>query len=130
MRLLTATSTGQGALENDFTFATEGELVIAGLVCVRDEEDPDGGCGCGRSFVGLNSGRGTTMAMIREVAISEGDLRLAIEPVFRQWLPEPEDAQELKQLVEEFTAEAVELGGRWPVGTLIARRLDDITPRW
>jgi hypothetical protein len=52
MMLLTATRKGQGERAGDFSFTVEGELVLVGPVCARDQADPDGGCGCGRAFSG------------------------------------------------------------------------------
>ncbi|WP_457008536.1 DUF7715 family protein [Geodermatophilus sp. SYSU D00965] len=42
----------------------------------------DGGCGCGRSFSGMNSHRATTTAVVREVDLSYEDLRLAVAGFF------------------------------------------------
>ena len=67
MKVLTATSRTQGQRGNDFHWCIEGELVHFGMVCATDHADPDGGCGCGRAFAGLNSHRATTTAMIREI---------------------------------------------------------------
>src|ERR1700736_5056520 len=67
MKILTATSRTQGQRDSDFHWCIEGELVHFGLVCAADREDPDGGCGCGRAFAGLNSHRATTTAMARGV---------------------------------------------------------------
>ena len=66
MKVLVATSQTQGQRENDFNFCVEGELVTVGLVCATDRYDPDGGCGCGRAFAGLNSHRATTTAKVKE----------------------------------------------------------------
>lgn len=73
MRVLTATTRLQGSRPGDFCWTVDGELVYLGLVCQRDEDDPDGGCGCGRSFSGLNSHRATTTALVREVDFTRGD---------------------------------------------------------
>src|SRR5579862_8855950 len=53
MKILTATSRTQGQRNSDFNWCIEGELVHFGLVCAADQDDPDGGCGCGRAFAGL-----------------------------------------------------------------------------
>ncbi len=73
MKVLTATVTTQGYRGNDFDYCVEGELVHIGMVCAKDRSDPDGGCGCGRAFAGLNSHRATTTAMIREIDFTRSD---------------------------------------------------------
>jgi hypothetical protein len=64
MKILVATSKTQGQRKNDFFFATKGEMVIEAFTCDTDQGDPDGSCGCSRSFVGLKSGKGTTTARV------------------------------------------------------------------
>jgi hypothetical protein len=73
MKVLTATAATQGYRANDFDYCVEGELVHIGMVCAKDRSDPDGGCGCGRAFAGLNSHRATTTAMIREIDFTRDD---------------------------------------------------------
>ncbi|WP_439331120.1 DUF7715 family protein [Modestobacter altitudinis] len=48
--------------------ASEGEFVFLEDVCRVDRQDPDGGCGCGRAFAGMNSHRATT-AIVRDVRL-------------------------------------------------------------
>jgi|SRR6476661_1935988 len=67
MKLLVATARTQGARINDYNWCIEGELVRIGEVCARDRAEPDGGCGCGRGFGGLNSHRATTSALDQRV---------------------------------------------------------------
>ena len=69
MKLLTATTETQGQRASDFAWCVPGEIVSpVRLVCDRDrEEGPDGGCGCGRSFTGLSSSRGTTTAIVTDI---------------------------------------------------------------
>jgi hypothetical protein len=74
MRVLAATTKTQGQRPGDFFWCIEGELVIPPLkVCNQDWEARDlgtgdtGGCGCGRAFTGLGSGKYTTTAEVREL---------------------------------------------------------------
>jgi hypothetical protein len=69
MKVLVATRATQGTRGNDYHWAIEGELVRVGEVCRKDRNDPDGGCGCGRGFAGLNSHRATTTARVAEVPL-------------------------------------------------------------
>ncbi|MBW8480743.1 DUF7715 family protein [Actinomadura parmotrematis] len=123
MKLLTATNTTQGYRDNDFDWCVEGELVHIGVVCARDRDDPDGGCGCGRAFAGLNSHRATTTAMVREVpGFTEADYREAIRSSLEQQGYDPSyaehEAATLRTLVRD-----------WPVGVIVERRLDEIVVR-
>ncbi|GAA1557240.1 hypothetical protein GCM10009678_45290 [Actinomadura kijaniata] len=123
MKLLTATSVTQGYRDNDFDWCVEGELVHIGVVCARDRDDPDGGCGCGRSFAGLNSHRATTTAMVREVpGFTEDDYVEAIRSSLEQQGYDPSFAEHeaagLRTLVRE-----------WPVGAIVERRLNEIVVR-
>lgn len=70
MKLLVATAETQGQRASDFTWCIPGEVVIpAGFTCDTDRgsEDPDAGCGCARSFLGLSSRRATTTAAVKGI---------------------------------------------------------------
>jgi hypothetical protein len=123
MKVLTATARTQGQRENDFNYCVEGELVWVGLVCATDEANPDGGCGCGRSFGGLSSHRATTTAMVRDLAeMSRRDYVDALRASLASqgWDPTVADvlAEELLLVIDA-----------WPVGAVVERRLDIITVR-
>lgn len=51
---------------NDFNNCIPGELVRLASVCDRDDGDPDGRCGCARSFAGFVSAKATTTAIVAE----------------------------------------------------------------
>jgi hypothetical protein len=131
MRLLTATHRGQGDRDGDFCFATGGELVLVPDACARDRNDPDGGCGCGRSFAGMNSHRATTTAMVRDVDLSHEDLRLAVAGYFTAggMGPDVVGEKDFADLVDEVVDETVGFGRPWPVGTVVGRRLDRVSRR-
>jgi hypothetical protein len=123
LKLLTATKITQGYRQNDFDWCVEGELVHIGVVCARDEGDPDGGCGCGRAFAGLNSHRATTTAMVREVpGFTEEDYTEAVRSSLEQQGYDASNAEHeaagLRALVRD-----------WPVGAIVERRLDEIVVR-
>jgi len=119
MKVLVATSDTQGQRGNDFSYCIEGELVTVGLVCAADEENPDGGCGCGRAFAGLNSHKATTTAKVKDVELSEEDYVEALRSSLAQQGWPTED-------VGELAAWLVQLVSTWPTGSVIERRLDDI----
>jgi hypothetical protein len=123
LKLLTATNATQGYRETDFDWCVEGELVHIGIVCARDQENPDGGCGCGRAFAGLNSHRATTTAMVREIPGFTGDdyvlaIRSSLEQQGYDGSFADHEAAELRCLVRD-----------WPPGTILERRLDEIVVR-
>jgi hypothetical protein len=122
MKVLVATAETQGQRTNDFNYCVEGELVTVGLVCTTDRRDPDGGCGCGRAFAGLNSHRATTTAMVKEVGLSEADYVEALRSSLAQQGWPTSDVQEL-------AAWLAQLVSQWPAGTIVERRVDDILVR-
>ncbi len=73
MRVLTATSRTQGDRRDDHCFTTDGELVSLPLL-----ECSCPGCGCDRSFAGLDSHRSTTTCAVAEAEVEPVDLRRAI----------------------------------------------------
>jgi hypothetical protein len=124
MKVLVATARTQGDRPNDYHFCIEGELVRINEVCARDRGDPDGGCGCGRGFGGLNSHRATTTARIAEVPLSLADYALAIRSSLQQqgWNPCADCA-----MSEAVDLAALVLG--WPAESVVERRLDELVVR-
>jgi hypothetical protein len=124
MKVLVATARTQGDRPDDYHWCIEGELVRIGEVCAADLADPDGGCGCGRAFAGLNSHRATTTARIAEVPLSHADYVEAIRSSLQQqgWDACGDCAAAEAALLAELVA-------GWPVGTVIERRLDDLVVR-
>lgn len=123
MKLLTATTLTQGYRDNDFDWCVEGELVHVGPVCERDGGDPDGGCGCGRAFAGLNSHRATTTAMVREVpGFTMADYVEAVRSSLEQ---QGHDAGHAEHAAAELRC----LVRGWHAGTIVERRLDAIVVR-
>ena len=122
MNILVASGRTQGERDNDFFWCVEGELVRFGVVCRTDRENPDGGCGCGRAFAGLNSHRATTTAEVRPTRLTRADvveaLRSSLEQQGWDWRKAPEEADWL-----------LALAASWPVGTVLERRLDEVRAR-
>ncbi|MFE9065031.1 hypothetical protein [Streptomyces violaceusniger] len=124
MKLLTATSRTQGDRDNDFTFCVEGELVmVTPFICETDRRDPDGGCGCGRSFAGLNSGKATTTALVSELDFTPEDAAEAIRSALQR--SKLVDADEIPDIIKDV----LELADEFPVGTVIEHRLGDVQAR-
>ena len=123
MKLLTATCSTQGYRDNDFDFCVEGELVRIESPCATDRHDPDGPCGCGRSFDGLNSHQATTTAMIRDIpGFTPADYVEALRSSLDQqgW----DAAHAVHEAAELYT-----LAQQWPAGTILERRLDQVAAR-
>lgn len=123
MKLLVATARTQGARASDYHHCTDGELVWIGLVCRKDRDDPDGGCGCGRGFGGLNSHRATTTALVADLpGFTRDDYVLAIRSSLaaQGWPP---------SVADEIADAQLELASDYPTGTVLERRLDDIYAR-
>jgi hypothetical protein len=123
MQVLVATSRTQGDRVGDFNWCVEGELVWVAMVCAADQRDPDGGCGCGRAFAGLNSHRATTTAMVKDLkGFSRADYTEALRSSLAQqgWPPE---------IAVSEAGNLLELANFWPSGTVVERRLADIMVR-
>jgi hypothetical protein len=124
MKLLTATGRTQGDRDNDFTFCVEGELVmVTAFVCETDRRDPDGGCGCGRAFVGLNSGKATTTALVSDLDFTPEDAAEAIRSALQR--SKLVSADEIPGIIEDV----LELADAFPVGTVVEQRLGDVRSR-
>ncbi len=125
MKLLTATAAGQGGRDNDFNWTIEGELVWLGVVCATDEADPDGGCGCGRAFSGLNSHRATTTAQVRDLPLSQDEVIKALAA----YLEAAGYGSVPASLLTAEVTEMLDIAASWDVGMIIERRLDVLRPR-
>jgi len=123
VKLLTATRLSQGYRNNDFDFCVEGELVHIDPPCAKDQRDPDGPCGCGRAFGGLNSHNATTTAIVRDVdGFTPADYVEALRSSLDQ------QGWDSSQAVHEAAALFC-LAQYWPVGTVLERRLDQVDAR-
>jgi hypothetical protein len=128
MNVLVATSRTQGAVEGDYCWTVDGELVLSGAIeecCSPDR------CGCGRGFPGLASCRATTTAtVVEQPGIDRVLLAEAIrDSLDRQgWLCGllPEEIEgfidEEIRLIERITA-------RFPVGAVLVRSGRQVSQR-
>lgn len=131
MKILTATTRTQGQRTSDFTWCVEGEVVTADkIICARDERDgPDGGCGCGRSWSGLNSHLSTTTAMVRDIdGFTFEDLTEAVRSFREQagWLDMMADSD--AEIAEE-AARIAEIAAEYPDGAVLETRMGEIAER-
>ncbi|RJQ72258.1 hypothetical protein D5S17_26245 [Pseudonocardiaceae bacterium YIM PH 21723] len=123
MKVLVATSRTQGYRRNDFGGCAEGELAWIPAMCEDGELDPDRPCACGRVFTGLASWAATTTVRVAEVSLTRDEYVAAIRGAFEEhgWLECPE-------LIGDSLLWLVAYS-RWPVDTVLERRLDDIVVR-
>ena len=124
MHILVATSLLQGERPTDFHHGIEGELVRLGEICRKDRSDPDGGCGCGRSFAGIVSQRATTTARVADLAFSREQYADAWIDGMRTAGWDPCPCCEV-----DAVDELVEIAANWPEGTVVERRLMTVAVR-
>ncbi len=121
MKLLVATAQTQGDRSNDFNFCVEGELVWIAEACAADRRDPDGGCGCGRSFAGMNSHRATTTARVAELDIEFPHYAEALRSSLRV-------QGYLTSGAIPLAGELADIAAEFSTGAVLERRLDEV--RW
>jgi hypothetical protein len=131
VKVVTATSTGQGDRPGDYCWTVEGELVVVLDACARDRADPDGGCGCGRGFAGMTSRRATPTAMVRDVdvAVEEYYETVAAHLVELGYGPDALGDLEFEELAEDTAADLLRWADTWPAGSVLGRRLDSVHVR-
>lgn len=132
MKILTATTLTQGARDNDFCEAVDGELVFfPPIEC--DCESVDGPCGCRRAMAGLGSHRATTT--IQVIERSELDrcsyLELIRDGLKRQgWLPEEVDGDpEVEEWLNEEVDTLLSTAAHFDPGTVLERRGNSVFVR-
>lgn len=120
MKVFVSTKETQGQRKSDFCWTTDGELVIFGMVCDKDKraQTADGGCGCGRSLVGMTSQKATTTFKVVDMDISHQDFREAYCNHLRDggW-PVPALKVYAKE-VDDFLA----IANSFPVGAIVELR--------
>lgn len=77
IKWLIATKETQGQRPNDFNWCNEREVVFTGFSC-HNGETPDDSCGCGRSFSGLETRKGTTTMQVVALPWDPCDLIKAV----------------------------------------------------
>lgn len=124
MRILVATHQTQGQHRGDFNHAIGSELVMWAVACDVDRLEPraDGGCGCGRAWVGLNSHLGTTTALVSEIDLTFTDYAEAVASGLDSMGFGRDGA---RRTAKDLAA----LSGDYPPGTVLGHRLGDIYVR-
>lgn len=121
MKVLVATSRGQGLRGNDFSFAREGELVMLGDS--HDSEAMDAGCGCRRSFVGAMTSKGTTTGLGDESGLGRAAY---IEAIVSAAAEDDGGLDEIgaARKARREAARLLEVAARLPFGAVVERRGD------
>ncbi len=126
VKVLVATTEGQGERDDDYAWAVDGELVyIPGVECFNSR------CGCSRGFAGMASAKATTTALVVDRAdISANDLSNALaDSLERQgWLTGhwSEDDEDLfRDLFQRILLAAT----HFPPGSIIERDGDYVRLR-
>jgi hypothetical protein len=119
-----ATSDRQGERQSDFCWTIEGELVVFPVVCDRDRNDIDGGCGCRRAMAGMTSRSSTTTFRVVDLEATMDEYRDLVFGMLEEggWDVNREDAAEL-------AAEVLGEAKMFEVGPVLERRGDDIRLR-
>jgi hypothetical protein len=131
MKILTATTHTQGTRDSDFNWCEEGELVTtAKVICARDErEGPDGGCGCGRSFGGMRSGKAVTTAMVRDLALGPQDVAFIVRKYREEGGWADLASEDADAIAAEEAAEIIASAADYPVGAVLEVRMGKIAVR-
>lgn len=127
MKLLVATTKTQGDKKNDFNWLPTGEYVVMGFVCDTDRGDPDGGCGCGRAFEGIDHLKSATTAEVVEAPFDRAKWveMVRLSKTKAGW-NEMEDFDEFCAAIADEVIDAVR---DLPIGTVVGRRIDDLVVR-
>jgi hypothetical protein len=128
VKVLVATKTSQGQRANDYCWVPEGEIVLFGSEC--DREDVDGSCGCRRALCGIESGKATTTMQVAEIDITPVELKRQVRNSLIRggWidLDVRDDNEFLAALWDDMVGLSI---ADWPVGTIVEKRGDEILER-
>ena len=120
MKILVSRDAVQGDRYDDFQFTADGEpLSFPVVVCEGVDLDGEAHaqrCGCERSFTGVESAKGTTLAVVEDRAEDDVRARLEAGALLASWSEVSDDAAEL--FWEELTNIAEDLEAT-PVGTRV-----------
>ncbi|MCK2240066.1 MULTISPECIES: hypothetical protein [unclassified Crossiella] len=123
MNVLVATRATHGTRHNDFAHAHEAELVCLPAMCDLDQQDPDSSCGCGRAFLGLDSRRSTTTAMIVTLELTFDEYHDNVHRgLLAAGIGRQDDRATLLARTTAIAEDLAERAASHPVGTVLERR--------
>lgn len=124
MKVLVATTEGQGRFDGDYCWTVDGELVyVQGVTCSNPE------CGCDRGFAGMSSSRATTTAkVVDRPDYSMADYRGALVDSLTRggWIEEGDRSDETARFVSEVFSLLTWITDHSEVGSHVRRRGDMI----
>jgi len=131
MKVLVSTEQTQGQRKSDFCFVPEDEILTLGFECDSDRDKIDGGCGCRRSFSGVECRRGTTTAkVIERDDLTVGKLStLLFDSLIATGAGEVASDRELRHDAEQDAQEMARLAAFFNVGDVIEKRGQKIRSR-
>lgn len=128
MKILVSTKLTQGIRKNDFCEIHEGEIVTFGALC---DNDIDASCGCGRSMVGVISGRRTTtMKVVEKPDLTVEQLKAIIRQYLKKegWLTKV-SAEDVEKRVNDEALEISSVAENFSVGEIVEVRGDIVQNR-
>lgn len=129
LHVFVSTRLTQGQRASDFSYTLPHEKLRFGQPCDTDRDvGPDGGCGCLRAFIGLDSGLGTTTGLVQRF---DGTLpalarEIAASLVKQGWFKTAKEALSVAR--KEATSLAF-AAGHFPLGTVVEWRAGVIHTR-
>ncbi|QTE29764.1 DUF7715 family protein [Pengzhenrongella sicca] len=135
MLLLTVTTETQGRRSTDSCSAIDGELVFLAQTSDCDQYEPTSPWP--RSFQGLSSTELTTTAVVRDVPLTDADVRLAVRGYLETHQPSllaelrdrAGDESCVDALLTEWTDGLTTVAAGFFAGTVVERWWDVISPR-
>jgi hypothetical protein len=131
MKVLVSTEQTQGERKSDFCWVPEDEILTFGFECDADRGKIDGGCGCRRSFSGVECKKATTTAkVIERDDLTVGKLStLLFDSLLASGWAEMSSDRELRHWAERDAQEMARLADHFNVGDVIEKRGQKIQSR-
>ena len=127
MKVLVATSEGQGTMATDVMRCIDGELVYAIDACPTSRRRPYGRCNCGITFRGMTSGAVTTTAMVRSVPGLDLEAYIECLDATHEFNGAFGCTCEHDAVTEAWNLSAI--AGLFPEGTVVERLVDRVLVR-
>lgn len=125
MKVLVATIETQGARHYDEMSCVDGELVWMVEPCPLSRRYPEGPCCCGITFSGMYSDGKTTTALVRDIEGLTREDYVAALRASHDNRPACTCPFEPESMVDQLMRRAE----RWPVGSVVGRRLERLAVR-